>query len=186
LDKTCEMRKNNLKTAIKMSTGNTNYLEGSENENNEELSLEAIENEIEELDPEALEHISEEAKNKILRAARAVSIRLASHHSGPLPRPEDLERYNLIIPNGAERIMAMTEKQSDHRMELEKGYMIANNSDSKRGQIFGFIISILFGSASVYLGIIGQPWLAGVLGGGTITGLVSVFVIGQRMQSKQD
>lgn len=34
-------------------------------------------------------------------------------HSGPLPPAEDMEKYNKVIPNGADRIMIMAEKNND-------------------------------------------------------------------------
>lgn len=37
---------------------------------------------------------------------------LAESYQGPLPRPQDLEHYARVIPNGAERIMAMAERES--------------------------------------------------------------------------
>jgi uncharacterized membrane protein len=42
-----------------------------------------------------------------------------SAFQGPLPPPDVLERYNLVVPNGAERIMAMAESQVHHRQKLE-------------------------------------------------------------------
>ena len=44
----------------------------------------------------------------------------SSSFSGPIPPPALLQKYNEIIPNGAERILAMAEKQSAHREYLEK------------------------------------------------------------------
>ena len=40
--------------------------------------------------------------------------------SGPLPPPEILYQYNRIIPDGADRILSLVEKQQSHRMYLEK------------------------------------------------------------------
>jgi len=159
--------------------------ESLEKSRQEDLSLQEIEEEIEEIDPNVLEDLSLPGKNKILRVVRAVSIRQSSHQ-GILPRPEDMERYNAIIPNGAERLMKMAENQSDHRMVMEKDYMNANNSDSKRGQIFGFFLALVCICAAVYLGMNNQPWLGGILGGSTILGLVIVFVLGQQPNSSTD
>ena len=39
--------------------------------------------------------------------------------AGPIPPPELLAEYDQVIPNGAERILSMAEKQSDHRMRME-------------------------------------------------------------------
>jgi uncharacterized membrane protein len=44
----------------------------------------------------------------------------AALFSGPIPPPDLLERYNQIIPEGADRILKMAEKQSAHRQKIEK------------------------------------------------------------------
>ncbi|MCA8037114.1 DUF2335 domain-containing protein [Burkholderia arboris] len=40
-------------------------------------------------------------------------------HHGPLPSPEVLRDYDLMIPGSAERIIQMAERQAEHRQELE-------------------------------------------------------------------
>jgi uncharacterized membrane protein len=40
-------------------------------------------------------------------------------HSGYLPDPLSLSAYDELIPNGADRIMKMAEKQQEHRMKIE-------------------------------------------------------------------
>ena len=40
--------------------------------------------------------------------------------SGPLPAPHDLEKYDKIIHNGAERIMSMAEKEQASRLEVAR------------------------------------------------------------------
>ncbi len=47
-------------------------------------------------------------------------IEVREQWSGPLPPPAALERFNQILPNGAERIVAMAEKEQSHRIEYEK------------------------------------------------------------------
>lgn len=48
------------------------------------------------------------------------TIQAISAFSGPLPTPSDLERYGKIIPNGVERIVAMTEKEQEARLSIAK------------------------------------------------------------------
>ena len=38
---------------------------------------------------------------------------------GPLPAPEDFKAYGEVINNAPERILAMTEKQVNHRIQTE-------------------------------------------------------------------
>jgi uncharacterized membrane protein len=63
--------------------------------------------------------------------------------SGPIPSPVALEKYNEIIPNGADRIMVMAENQSAHREEIETLVIKADIAKQTRGSIFGFIISLV-------------------------------------------
>jgi uncharacterized membrane protein len=43
----------------------------------------------------------------------------AMSYQSPLPLPEDLKAYDLTIPGGANRILQMGERQSQHRIDLE-------------------------------------------------------------------
>ncbi|MFN6943506.1 MAG: DUF2335 domain-containing protein [Cytophagaceae bacterium] len=106
-------------------------------------------------------------------------------HSGPLPPPEVLEKYSAIIPNGAERIMQMAENQNSHRIAIEKSAIKSQSNQSFLGQIFGFTIGIVALLAAWHLAINGHNAVAGIIGGTTVVGLVSVFIIGKTSQSKQ-
>ncbi len=53
--------------------------------------------------------------------------------SGPIPSPAMLKRYNDILPNAADRILAMAEQQQNHRIHIEKTVI---ESDAKRADIF--------------------------------------------------
>jgi len=106
-------------------------------------------------------------------------------HSGPLPSPEQLEAYNNIVPNGADRIMQMAENQSKHRMELEKLVTSAQVIESKRGQIFALIISVISLGTSLILGLNGHDTVASVIGGTTIVSLATIFIYGKKSQKKE-
>lgn len=54
-----------------------------------------------------------ESNKRMIIAAR-------QQFSGPLPPPDMLLKYNDIVPDGAERIIVMAEKQQNHRIYLEK------------------------------------------------------------------
>ncbi len=64
--------------------------------------------------------ISQDKKDKIIKAFISITaVSQASTFSGPIPPPQVLKGYNEIIKDGAERIILMAEKQSNHRMQLE-------------------------------------------------------------------
>ena len=133
--------------------------------------------EAESLSPEVAQVIKElqpEQRKVIIKAFKQEAF------SGPIPHPELLQKYENIQGGFADRIIKLAEKQLDHRIDSERQVVDGSVSDSKRGQIFAFIVAVLFLVAAVYLGINGHDWLAGILGGGTLVSLVTVFVTGKK------
>ena len=119
-------------------------------------------------------------------SARAIAtVHQSISFSGPLPHPDLLERYNEVIPNGADRIMAMAERQGAHRESLEAQVVAANIKAQARGALYAFIICLV-----VILGGFGLLWIGKSISGfGTIltglAGLVGVFVFTRREQRKE-
>ena len=107
-----------------------------------------------------------------------------THFSGPLPPPEILAKYNDAVPNGAERIVAMAEKQMQHRHDLEKAVIEANCKTQKRGPIFGFIVSMTAIIGGIYLILQGKntEGLAAIIT--ALTALAVVFIVGRKQQQK--
>ncbi len=110
---------------------------------------------------------------------------IKQEYSGPLPPPSALEKYNEIIPNGAERIMAMAEEQSKHRRELEK---MALQTDS-RNSLLGIIAAFSLGAITIVTGGIvaafGYSLGGAILGSSGLVGLVSAFIFGTRERRKE-
>ena len=105
--------------------------------------------------------------------------------SGPLPPPGLLAEYNDVIPNGAERIMAMAERQSVHRESLEARVVAGNVASQTRGSHYAFIIcliTIIGGFVLIGMGknIYG---LSAVIG--SLATLAGVFVIARIEQRKE-
>ena len=105
--------------------------------------------------------------------------------SGPLPHPEVLEYYNKIIPNGADRITAMAERQAMHRQELEKKAIQSEITDSRIGLWLGFIVALAGIGAGTACILNGYQIAGSILGGAPVTGLVGVFVYGSRQRRKE-
>jgi uncharacterized membrane protein len=64
-------------------------------------------------------------------------------YSGPLPRPEDLGRYNEICPGAADRIITVFEKQSEHRRGLEEKVVTSNIRNERLGQKLAFTLALV-------------------------------------------
>jgi len=136
-----------------------------------------------ELEP-VLKDLPGPTQQKILKAFKSVSIHQS--FSGPIPPPNILKGYNDVVKDGAERIMSMAERQSNHRITLEDHAIREELRQSGRGQIFGFVLGIVGLGLATYLAIYGHEVIAGVFGTTTIVGLVAVFVIGKKAQKQEE
>lgn len=105
-------------------------------------------------------------------------------HIGPLPDAETLSEYSAIIPNGAERIMKMAEKQLDHRMKMENKVVGGQMLQSNIGQFLAFFIGIAALAASTYCIVSGYELSGSIIGIGGLTGLVTAFIKGRSRQEK--
>jgi uncharacterized membrane protein len=105
--------------------------------------------------------------------------------SGPLPPPQLLSQYNEAVPNGAERIVAMAETQSQHRRELESK---ALHTDS-RNSLYGIIAAFILGMTTVITGAVvvvkGHSWPGTILGSAGLVGIVYSFIYGTRERRKE-
>ncbi len=102
--------------------------------------------------------------------------------SGPLPLPAHLEKYEEVLPGAAERIMTMAEAQSEHRRGLESKSIDSDIHNSKLGLWFGFLIGVSGLAGGGFLMYAGKLIEGGLLGGGTLASLVSVFIYGSRQR----
>lgn len=110
---------------------------------------------------------------------------------GPLPPPEILKQYDSILPGTAERIIAMAEREGEHRRKLDLLSHSHNSEilrysarDSLLGQVFAFIIAIGFLGLAAYCVWLGNPWSGTILSAIGIGGIVSTFIIGRAEQKK--
>ncbi len=116
--------------------------------------------------------------------------------SGPLPPASEFGKYEQILPGAAERILAMAEKEQQHRHALtEKHTHVAiearaeESQHVRRGQVFGLIVSltaIVAGAATSIIASV-QGSVAGAIAGGIVGagGLASVILafLGKRSET---
>lgn len=105
---------------------------------------------------------------------------------GPMPPPAILQGYEAIVPGAAERILAMAEADTKHQHAIEFAALAAAEGEVKRGQWFGFGIGAMALICSIVALLLGSPTVAAIIGGSTVVGLVSVFIIGRVVKPKQE
>jgi uncharacterized membrane protein len=90
-----------------------------------------------------------------------------------------------VIQNGAERIMAMAERQSAHRESLEAKVVEGNVASQARGSHYAFLICLITIVGGFVLIGMGKDiyGIAAVVG--SLATLAGVFVIAKRQQSKE-
>lgn len=129
---------------------------------------------------EALERIPKEKRNDVL-----LYITRLERFSGILPPPQLLEHYERILPGLAERIVSLAERQSAHRISIERKVVGGQVWESRIGQVCGLVIALVGLGFGTYLGLNGHEVLGGVIGGTPLAGLVGVFVYGKKQQKAE-
>lgn len=112
---------------------------------------------------------------------------------GPIPRPEDLQKYRDVDPGLPDRILAMaertldlTEKQTDHRIEMERRSILGMNFRANVGLWLGFILAVVVLGGSGWLIDRGHDAAGTTVASIDLVGLVGVFVYGRHDQARQE
>jgi uncharacterized membrane protein len=116
---------------------------------------------------------------------RTLHITEASAFAGPIPPPELLKKYNEIIPDGANRILEMAERQSAHRIELEKTVIEGDNRRANWGLVCGFTFGLIVFVLSFILIMYGHDWAGVALATTDLVVLVGTFVYGTRARRQE-
>jgi uncharacterized membrane protein len=103
-------------------------------------------------------------------------------HAGPLPPPETVERYEMVLPGAFDRILTMAENDQrdkfEHNRELLTVYAHDNRSNWKFahcGQVFGFATAVIFFSLLGYSMWIENEVMFGILfAAGAFAGLAQL------------
>ncbi len=148
---------------------------------NHHQSNKHLEQLIIESNPDAFKGVPKEKSKEIVRA---VAISINKSHSGPIPDAETLSEYNNVIPDGANRIMIMAEKQSEHRIAMENKVISSQIIQSNLGQIFALIIGLFTIGVGAWCICSGYEFGGGFLGVGGVVGLVTAFIQGKNSQKK--
>jgi uncharacterized membrane protein len=120
--------------------------------------------------------------NELQSGNLSVALKVASHFQGPLPHPAILKAYDLVLPGLAEKIVGGWEKQTEHRMSLERTVISGDDKRANWGLISATSISITIVVACVVLALNNKEQSLAALGVIVldIASLAGVFVYGSR------
>ena len=153
-------------------------------------------------DSNEIEKIEETTKLSQPNSNTAIYVK---SQSSPIPSAEDLRAYDSVYPGLGKNLIDNFLKETEHRRKLEldlfehqknleienqkldrlaliqQGELLKNNSKrSSHGLIAGTIISLVALVTAGTVTIKGYPVVGGLIGGSTVIGLATVFVIGQQ------
>jgi len=106
-------------------------------------------------------------------------------HSGPLPSPETLKEYSVLIPNAPERFISMVEKQGGHRRDKESELVDSQIKLAFRGQWFAVFIFVFGLSISTYLALQDKDIIAGIIASTTIVGVAYPLLTGKKKPKEE-
>lgn len=132
--------------------------------------IEQVEN-----DPELLNALAKDPELK-----QTLSVVSRKSFSGPLPPPHILAEYNEIVPDAAERIFQLTEREAKFRHDINNASLQGDIKKDKRGQWMGFSIALAGFACATIMVLNGYEIAGSVIAAFDIVGLVAVFVIGRR------
>ncbi|MDR2580086.1 MAG: DUF2335 domain-containing protein [Fibromonadaceae bacterium] len=101
---------------------------------------------------------------------------------GPLPTATEFSGYEQVLPGAAGRILALAEKEAEHRRKNENKLLEESVSLSRKGQIFAFIIALVSLAIFGFSILFKQPLISIVPAVIAFTSLAAVFM-GQRKPS---
>ena len=109
-----------------------------------------------------------------------ILIQKSEMHSGPLPHPELLSKYNEVVSGAAERIFNMAENEQRHRLQMDRKTTTNAIIMGYIGIIFA-LFSVLILAGLVYYALSkGFDTTAGALGVGAIASVAGVFMFFKR------
>jgi len=134
----------------------------------------------------------------IQRQQVSITATTAESWSAPIPPPEAIRQYETTLSGAFDRILAMAEKESAARhaqaektLENEARRIEAEDRQGKRyhsnvrsAQFFSLIFMLGCVGAATWCAHIGQPWVAGVIGGATLVQIVHAM-LGTRDKPRQ-
>lgn len=88
-----------------------------------------------------------------------------------LPPATEIQAYERSIPNAGERLLALVEREVEHRHELERRIVGADNFRANLGLIAGILMAVGVSSASITAIFQGKQ-VGGIVGIGATAALI--------------
>lgn len=106
-------------------------------------------------------------------------------YQGPIPPASEMSRYAQIDPSLPSRILAMAEKQSEHRQNMENTYINKESRQKLTSSSFAFLICITAIFCGTYCITKGKNISGLVLIVGALGSIICAFVYGKKEEKEE-
>jgi uncharacterized membrane protein len=129
---------------------------------------------------------SDDKTDECSELEQMASLFFEKFHSGPLPDPDTLKEYNEILPDAAERIFKMAEKEQEHHHTMGVKLVDSEIRKVSKGQNYALIISLVGLVGAIICALLDQVTIGSIIGVSTVASLASNFLYGKQKKSKED
>lgn len=103
-----------------------------------------------------------------------------------VPPPAVIQEYLPYYPDAAKKFFEWAEEESAHRRKLDEALVASQIRDSRLGLVFGLVIALAALGVAAFAAWLTQPWVAAVIGGGTLVSLARTFIVGKNFLEQQN
>ena len=113
-----------------------------------------------------------------VRATIHEEIHAGYKYRGPIPLPQELKRYDDVMPGLSKHIIENWQYQSQHRQSIEQEVLSRNERRKDRSRLHALIIALVgMGLAAVLAAIGASPLVAGIIAVISVGGPASAVMI---------
>lgn len=120
---------------------------------------------------------------KLARRGSGNSLVVHQSISGPIPSPQILAGYEQILPGAAERVVAMAEKEQEHRHRMESRMVSGTLRTVLVGQVLGGALGLVVCTGGTWAIIQGQATGGAVAVVSALASMVGAFLLGRKSQA---
>ena len=107
-----------------------------------------------------------------------VAAKHEEYWSAPIPSPDSMRKYEEVLSGSVDRILAMAERESATRQSIDMEAVVndrkrvdAMRREIRRGQVLFTVISLAAFGVTAYCAYLGEAWVAGIFGCGTLASI---------------
>ena len=108
--------------------------------------------------------------------AQQISMQQVQFWQGQFPPPDAIERYERTLPGSFDRLISMAERAQAAQIDANNTAMSHQAADNRRGQILGFLVTVVAILGAIGCAFINQPIIGSLLVGVPVLAVAKALV----------